>query len=186
MPLNQIFKETQEKMKKAVEAVEHEFSTLRTGRASVALVDNIHVDAYGAAMPLKQLAAIATPDARTILITPFDRNLIGAIEKAIMASNIGLTPNNDGKNIRLTIPQLTEERRKELVKVAKKMAEDGRVAVRNIRRHANEEIKRTEKLHEITEDDRKRAIDKVQELTDKFIEEIDKLLERKEKEIMEI
>ncbi len=186
MPLNQIFKETQEKMKKAVEAVEHEFSSLRTGRASVALVDHIQVEAYGATMPLKQVAAIATPDARTILITPFDRNLIGVIEKAIMASNIGLTPNNDGKNIRLTIPQLTEERRKELVKVAKKMAEDGRVAVRNIRRHANEEIKKTEKMHEITEDDRKRAIDKIQELTDKFIEEIDKLLERKEKEIMEI
>lgn len=186
MPLSQIFKDAQEKMKKAVEAVEHEFSSLRTGRASVALVDNIHVEAYGTPMVLKQVAAISTPDARTILITPFDRNLIGPIEKAIMASNIGLTPNNDGKAIRLTIPQLTEERRKELVKVAKKMAEDGRVAVRNIRRHANEEIKKTEKMHEITEDDRKRAIEKVQELTDKFIEEIDKLLERKEKEIMEI
>ena len=186
MPLNQVFKETQEKMKKAVEAVEHEFSSLRTGRASVALVDNIHVDAYGTSMSLKQVSAISTPDARTIMITPFDRNLIGAIEKAIMASNIGLTPNNDGRSIRLTIPQLTEERRKELVKVARKMAEEGRVAVRNIRRHANEEIKKTEKLHEITEDDRKRAVEKVQELTDKYIEEIDKLLERKEKEIMEV
>lgn len=186
MPLNQIFKEAQEKMKKAVEAVEHEFSSLRTGRASVALVDNIHVEAYGASMTLKQVAAISTPDARTILITPFDRNLIPVIEKAIMASNLGLTPNNDGKAIRLTIPQLTEERRKELVKVAKKMAEDGRVAVRNIRRHANEEIKKTEKMHEITEDDREKAIEKVQEITDKFIKEIDSLLERKEKEIMEV
>ncbi|AXA37268.1 MAG: ribosome recycling factor [Candidatus Hydrogenedentota bacterium] len=186
MPLDAIYKEAKEKMHKAIEAVEHEFSTLRTGRASVALVDNIHVQAYGASMALKQLATISTPDSRTILITPFDRNMIGAIEKAIMAANIGLTPNNDGKAIRLTIPPLTEERRKELVKVARKMAEDGRVAVRNIRRHANEEIKKTEKMHEITEDDRKRAIDKVQEMTDKFIGEIDELLARKEKEIMEI
>jgi ribosome recycling factor len=186
MPLTQIYKDAQEKMKKAVEALEHEFSTLRTGRASVALVDNIHVDAYGSTMALKQVSAISTPDARTILITPFDRNLISHIEKAIMAANIGLTPNNDGKCIRLTIPQLTEERRKELVKVAKKMAEDARVAVRNIRRHANEEVKKTEKHHEITEDDRTRAIEKIQELTDKFIKEIDSLLERKEKEIMEV
>lgn len=186
MPLEKIYKEAQEKMKKAVEAVEHEFSTLRTGRASVALVDHLHVEAYGTSAALKQVATISTPDARTILITPYDRNLIGSIEKAILAANLGLTPNNDGKAIRLTIPQLTEERRKELVKVAKKMAEDGRVAVRNIRRHANEEIKKTEKLHEITEDDRKRAIERVQELTDKYIAEIDKLLEHKEKEIMEI
>jgi len=186
MPLNEIYKQTQEKMKKAVEAVEHEFGSLRTGRASVALVDNIHVEAYGTSMSLKQVAAISTPDARTILISPFDRNLIGPIEKAILAANIGLTPNNDGKSIRLVIPPLTEERRKELVKVAKKMAEEGRVAVRNIRRHANEEVKKTEKHHEITEDDRQKAIEKIQDLTNKYIEEIDKLLERKEKEIMEV
>jgi ribosome recycling factor len=186
MELSSIFKEAQEKMHKAVEAVDHEFSTLRTGRASIALVDNIHVDAYGVSMPLKQVAQINTPDARTILITPYDKGQMGAIEKAILAANIGLTPNNDGKVIRLTIPPLTEERRKELVKVAKKMAEDGRIAVRNVRRHSNEEIKKTEKHHEITEDDRTRSTHKVQEITDKYVKEIDDLLARKEKEVMEV
>jgi ribosome recycling factor len=186
MPLNDIHKQAQEKMKKAVEAVDHEFSTLRTGRASVALVDNLHIDAYGASLPLKQAAQINTPDARSLLITPYDKSQMHAIEKAILAANIGLTPNNDGKVIRLTVPPLTEERRKELVKVAKKMAEDGRVAVRNIRRHANDEIKKTEKTHEITEDDRDRATHKMQELTDKYIKEIDDLLARKEKEVLEV
>jgi ribosome recycling factor len=137
-------------------------------------------------MPLKQLATIATPDARTLVLTPFDKNQMAAIEKAILAANIGLTPTNDGKVIRLIIPTLTEERRKELVKVAKKMAEDGRIAVRNIRRHANDEIKKTEKNHEITEDDREKATHRTQELTDKYIGEIDELLERKEKEIMSV
>lgn len=186
MPIDAIFKESQDKMHKAVESVDHEFSTLRTGRASVALVDGVHVTAYGSTLPLKQVAQINTPDARSIVITPFDKSQMGAIEKAILAANIGLTPNNDGKVIRLSIPPLTEERRKDLVKVAKKMAEDGRIAVRNIRRHANDEIKKTEKTHEITEDDRTRAIQKVQEMTDKFIKEIDELLARKEKDVMEV
>jgi ribosome recycling factor len=186
MQLSEVYKAAQEKMHKAVEAVDHEFSSLRTGRASIALVDGVHVDAYGSSMPLKQIAQIATPDARSIIITPYDKGQMHAIEKAILAANIGLTPNNDGKVIRLTIPPLTEERRKDLVKVAKKMAEEGRVAVRNIRRHANEDIKKTEKNHEITEDDRERATHKVQELTDKFVKEVDELLARKEKEIMEV
>ena len=186
MPISTIYKEAQEKMHKAVESVDHEFSTLRTGRASVALVDSIHVDAYGQSLPLKQVAQINTPDARTLVITPFDKGQMGAIEKAILAANIGLTPNNDGKLIRLIIPPLTEERRKELVKVAKKMAEEGRIAVRNIRRHANEEIKKTEKSHEISEDERTRANTKVQEMTDKFIKEIDDLLAHKEKDVMEV
>jgi ribosome recycling factor len=186
MQLNEIYKTAQEKMHKAVEAVDHEFSSLRTGRASIALVDGVHVDAYGSSMPLKQIAQIATPDARSIVITPYDKGQMHAIEKAILAANIGLTPNNDGKVIRLMIPPLTEERRKDLVKLAKKMAEEGRVAVRNVRRHANDEIKTTEKHHEITEDDRERASHKVQELTDKFIKEIEELLDRKEKEIMEV
>ena len=134
MQLNEIYKTAQEKMHKAVEAVDHEFSSLRTGRASIALVDGVQVDAYGSSMPLKQMAQIATPDARSIVITPFDKGQMHAIEKAILAANIGLTPNNDGKVIRLTIPPLTEERRKDLVKLAKKMAEEGRVAVRNVRR----------------------------------------------------
>lgn len=186
MQLNDIFKTAQDKMHKAVEALEHEFSSLRTGRASVALVDTVQVDAYGSKMPIKQVATISTPDARTILITPYDKNQIAVIEKAIMAANLGMTPNNDGKLIRLTIPALTEERRKDLVKLAKKMAEDGRVAIRNVRRHANEEIKTTEKHHEISEDDRTKSVTKVQELTDKFIKEIDEVLGHKEKEIMEV
>jgi ribosome recycling factor len=186
MQLNDIYTQAQEKMHKAVEAVENEFHSLRTGRASVALVDTVHVDAYGARMPLKQLATISTPDSRSIVVQPFDKNMAGPIEKALMAANLGMTPTNDGKVIRMTVPPLTEERRKELVKLAKKMAEEGRVAVRNIRRHANEEIKKTEKTHEITEDDRDRATKQVQDITDKYVKEIDDTLARKEKDVMEI
>lgn len=186
MPLDKIYKEAQDKMHKAVEAVDREFNTLRTGRASLALVDGVQVDAYGTKMPLKQVATLSTPDAKTILIQPFDKGQMQAIEKAIQAANLGLTPNNDGKVIRLGIPPLTEERRKDLTKVSKKMAEDGRIAVRNIRRHANDEIKKIQKEHEIGEDDEKRAHAKLQEVTDKNIGEIDQLLERKNQEIMEV
>lgn len=186
MQLNDIYKSAQEKMQKAIEAVDHEFNTLRTGRASTALLDGLQANMYGSQMPLKQLASISTPDARSLYIQPFDKNALQPIEKAILQANIGLTPNNDGKAIRLNIPPLTEERRKELVKIAKKMAEEGRVSIRNIRRHANEEIKKTEKSHEITEDDRTKATQKVQEMTDKFIKEVDSLLARKEKEVMEV
>jgi ribosome recycling factor len=186
MQLNAIHKQGQEKMQKAVEQVEHEFNTLRTGRASTALVDSVQVEAYGSKMPLKQMATVGTPDARTIAITPFDKNQLHPIEKAITAANLGMNPTNDGKIIRLVIPPLTEERRKDLVKLAKKMAEEGRVAIRNVRRHCNDEIKKTEKGHEITEDDRDKATRQMQELTDKFIKEVDELLSRKEKEIMEV
>lgn len=186
MQLNEVFKQAQEKMSKAVESVDHDFSSLRTGRASVALIDNIQIEAYGSRMPLKQMATISTPDARTLMIQPFDKNTAGPIEKALMGANLGMTPTNDGKVIRMSVPPLTEERRKELIKVAKKMAEDGRVSVRNIRRHANDEIKKTEKLHEITEDDRTRATKQVQEITDKYIKEIDDLLARKEKDLIEV
>jgi ribosome recycling factor len=186
MQLNEIYKQAQEKPHKAVESVEHEFSSLRTGRASVALVDTITVDAYGSRLPLKQLATISTPDARSLVLQPFDKNMAGPIEKALMAANLGMTPTNDGKVIRMSVPPLTEERRKELVKLAKKMAEEGRVAVRNIRRHANEEIKTTEKHHEIAEDERTRATKQVQDITDKFVKEIDDLVARKEKDVMEI
>jgi len=184
--LKEIHRQTIEKMKRAVEALEHELQTLRTGRASTSLVENVVVSAYGADTPLKGLATITTPDARTIQIQPWDRNLMGAIEKAILAANLGLTPNNDGRVIRLNIPVPTEERRKELVKVAHKMAEDGRVAIRNVRRHSNEEIKATEKRHEISEDDREKAVKDIQKLTDDYIAEIDKHLAAKEKEIMEV
>ncbi|MGI8907076.1 MAG: ribosome recycling factor [Candidatus Sumerlaeaceae bacterium] len=186
MQLNDIYKQAQDKMHKAVEAVDHEFASLRTGRASVALIDTLQVDAYGSKMPLKQLATISTPDARSIAVQPFDKNMTGPIEKSLLAANLGMTPTNDGKMIRMTVPPLTEERRKELVKLAKKMAEEGRVAVRNIRRHSNDEIKKTEKTHEITEDDRTRATKQVQEITDKFVKEIDDMVTRKEKDVMEI
>lgn len=186
MQLNNVYKSAEEKMARAIEAVEHEFTGLRTGRASVAFVDNVQVEAYGSRMPLKQVATISTPDARTLMIQPFDKSMMASIEKALLSANLGMTPNNDGKLIRLNIPPLTEERRKELVKMAKKMAEEGRISIRNIRRHANDEIKKTEKEHEITEDDREKATKHVQEITDRHVKEIDTLLAKKEKDIMEI
>jgi ribosome recycling factor len=186
MQLNEIYKSAEEKMSKALEAVEHEFTGLRTGRASVALIDGVQVDAYGSKMPLKQVATISTPDARTLVIQPFDKNMMASIEKAILAANLGMTPNNDGKLIRLNIPPLTEDRRKDLVKMAKKMAEDGRISVRNIRRNCNDEIKKTEKEHDIAEDEREKAMKHVQDITDKYVKEIDNLLAKKEKDVMEI
>ncbi len=184
--LKDIHKQAHEKMKHAVEAVERDLKTLRTGRAATTLVENVMVPAYGTDTPLKAEATLSTPDARTIQIQPWDRNIAGAIEKAILAANLGLTPNNDGRVIRINMPLLTEERRKELVKVAHKMAEDGRVAVRNVRRHANDEIKATEKRHEISEDDREKAIADMQKMTDELVKEVDKLVAAKEKEIMEV
>ena len=184
--LKEIHKQTQEKMKKAIETLDRELKSLRTGRASISLVENLVVPAYGTDTPLKGLATIATPDARTLTIQPWDRNLLGAIEKAILAANLGLTPNNDGRVIRINVPLLTEERRKELVKVAHKMAEEARVAVRNLRRHAIEEIRATEKRHEISEDDREKARAEVQKYTDAFIADVDKHMATKEKEIMEV
>jgi len=185
-PLKKAQRECEEKMRKAVEAMEHEFATLRTGRATPTLLDVVHVDAYGQKMTLKQVGTVSTPDAHTILIQPWDKGLLGAIEKAILAANIGLTPSNDGRIIRLNIPPLTEERRKELVKVAHKMAEEGRVALRNIRRLTNEEIKKLEKDKVISEDESHHAHDEIQKMTDRFIEEIAQRLKRKEEEIMEI
>lgn len=186
MQLNEIYKSIEEKMGKAIESVEHEFTGLRTGRASVALIDGIQIEAYGSKMPLKQMATISTPDARTLMVQPFDKNMMATVEKAILAANLGMTPNNDGKVIRLNIPPLTEDRRKDLVKMARKMAEDGRISVRNIRRNANDEIKKTEKEHDIAEDEREKALKHVQEITDKHIKEIDAALARKEKDVMEI
>lgn len=185
-PKSKLYHECTEKMKKAVEAMEHEFSTLRTGRANPTLLDVVEVDAYGQKMSIKQVATVSTPDAHTILVQPWDRGQLQAIEKAILAANIGMTPNNDGKVIRLNIPALTEERRKELVKVAHKMAEDGRVAIRNVRRHVNEETKQLEKDKVLSEDDSHEAHAEVQKITDKFIEEIGVRLKRKEQEIMAI
>ena len=183
---NKIYQETEDKMLKALKTLDQEFNTLRTGRASLAILDGIMVNAYDTPTPIKQVATMSTPDARLIVIQPWDKSLIGAIEKAILAANIGLTPINDGRVIRMNIPQLTEERRKELVKVAKHMAEEARVAVRNVRRHINDSIKEHEKKHEFSEDDRERMLKKVQEITDKYIKKVDETLKIKEDEIMEV
>lgn len=184
--LNDLYKASEEKMQKAIDAVEHEFSGLRTGRASVALIDNVQVEAYGSRMPLKQVATISTPDARTLMIQPFDKGMMAALEKSILAANLGMTPNNDGKVIRLNIPPLTEDRRKDLVKMAKKMAEDGRISIRNTRRMANDDIKKIEKESQLAEDERDKAIKHVQEITDRYVKEIDARLAKKEKDVMEV
>jgi ribosome recycling factor len=180
------FKEVESRMHKCVESTRGEFASIRTGRASPALLDRIVVDAYGQAVPLKQVAGVSTPDARTLMITAWDKGLIAAIRKAVEKSDLGLTPNVDGSAIRLAIPPLNEERRKDLVKLIKKKAEDGRVAVRNVRHHAHDEFKAQLKSHEITEDDGKRMQDTLQRLTDKYVKEIDGLVAAKEKEIMEV
>jgi len=175
-----------EKMQHSIELFKKELASIRTGRASLALLDGIKVDYYGTPTPLGQVATLSVPESRQILIQPWEQRIIPDIEKAIMKSDLGLTPTNDGKTIRLNIPPLTEERRKELVKVIKKKAEEARVAVRNIRRDINEEIKKLEKEKHISEDDTKKSLEEVQKLTDSFIKKIDEILEHKEKEIMEV
>lgn len=183
---NQHLKDADGKMTKAVDATRSEFASVRTGRATPALLDRLHVEAYGAAVPLKQVASVSTPDARSLQITAFDRNTVGDIRKAIEKSDLGLTPNVDGSTIRLSIPPLTEDRRKDLVKVVRKKAEDGKIAVRNVRHKIHDELKAELKDHKITEDESKRLQDQLQKLTDKHIKEIDSLVSVKEKEIMEV
>ena len=183
---NKIYQETEDKMSKALKNLETEFNTLRTGRASLAILDGVMVNAYDAPTPIKQIATMSTPDPKSIVIQPWDKSLIGAIEKAILAANLGFTPINDGRVIRINIPQLTEERRKELVKLAKHMDEEAKVAIRNVRRHINDVIKEHEKNHKISEDDRERMLKKVQEITDKYIKKADEVLKIKEDEIMEV
>ena len=172
-------------MRKGVEATVREFAGVRTGRASTALVQGIAVDYYGTPTPLHQVAAVATPETRLITIQPWDQSLVPAIEKAILKSDLGITPSNDGRIIRIAIPPLTEERRKELVRIVRRMTEEGRVAIRNIRRDANEKLKSLEKQKQVSEDDLKKATDSVQKLTDKYIKELEMALASKEKEILE-
>ncbi|MFP4522237.1 MAG: ribosome recycling factor [Fibrobacterota bacterium] len=179
-------KTAEEKMSKSYEALQRNLSQVRTGRANASVLDGISVEYYGTQTPLNQVASIGVPEARLITIQPWDKGSLPAIEKAIMASNIGLTPSNDGTLIRLNVPKLTEDRRKDLVKHCKKLAEDGRVSVRNNRRDINDAIKAAEKNGELTEDDRKQALDDVQTITDSFIAKIDKTAEEKEKEILEV
>lgn len=174
-----------ERMKKSVSALKDDLNTIRTGRASASLFDKIRVDYYGDKSPLTQVATVSIPEARLVVIQPWDKGLIGEIEKAIQKSELSLNPSNDGKVIRIAIPPLTEERRKELVKQAKASAEQSRVAVRNIRRDGNEELKKLQKDVKMTEDDLKVTEDELQKATDKFIQEINKILEDKEKEILE-
>jgi ribosome recycling factor len=173
-------------MKKAVESTQRSFNTIRTGRANTSLLDRVVVEYYGTPTPLKSLANINTPDASTITIQPYDKSSLNLIEKAISLSDIGLTPNNDGSTIRLNIPPLTSDRRKEFVKLAAKFAEEGRVSVRNNRRDGVDAVRKQEKSHEIPEDEAKDLQDKIQKLTDKYIDQIDKLLAEKEKDIMTV
>ena len=174
------------KMKKAIETLKEEFATVRAGRANPHILDKVMVDYYGVPTPIPQLASITVPEARMIVIQPWEARMLKEIEKAIQKSDLGVNPTNDGKVIRLIFPELTEERRKELVKQVKKMAEDAKVAIRNIRREALDEYKKMKKNNEITEDDLKDAEEDVQKLHDKYIEQIEKLLSAKEKEIMEV
>jgi len=180
------FKEVEGKMQKCVDATRAEFAAIRTGRATPALLDRLHVDAYGQSVPLKQVAGIATPDARTLVITAYDKGVVGEIRKAIEKSDLGMSPNVDGTTIRLSVPPLNEERRRELVKVIKKKSEDGKVALRNVRHKAHDDIKGQLKSSAITEDESKRMQEHLQKLTDRFSKDIDSLVVTKEKEVMEV
>ena len=184
--IKQILKETEDKMHKAVEVVRLEFTKIRTGKATTALLDGVKAEYYGSLVPLNQVANVSVSDVHTILITPWEKHTIAAIEKAVLTANLGLNPTNDGNVVRVPIPALNEERRKDLVKLVKKFAEDGKIAVRNIRRDAIEHLKKSEKQEHFSEDERKRAEAEAQKLTDKYIKEIDALVALKDKEIMEV
>lgn len=173
-------------MDKSLQSLKAELAKLRTGRASTALVDAVHVDYYGSSVPISQVANITTPDARTIQIVPWEQNIIGSVEKSILAANIGLTPQNDGKVIRINVPAMTEERRKELVKLVKKYGEDTKVAIRNHRRDANEGVKKDEKDKKISSDEAKKQMDVIQKKTDEKVAEVDKIVAGKEKEILTV
>jgi ribosome recycling factor len=178
--------DARQRMQKSVDATRHEFATVRTGRASPHLLDRIQVDYYGVVTPLKQLAGISAPEARLLSITPYDKSSIKAIEKAILESDVGLTPSNDGNIVRLTIPELTEERRKELVKVVRRIAEEGRVGIRNVRRDVMHELRELKDEGEVGKDDEHRAEQELQKLTDERVAELDEALAAKEKDILEV
>lgn len=184
--INDIMSNARERMDKGIGAVSHEFATVRTGRASGAIFEKLTVDYYGTATPLMQIAAIKTPEPQLLVIEPYDKSALKAIEHSIQASDLGLNPSNDGVLIRVPFPPLNEERRRELVKLCKGYAEEGKVAVRNVRRDAIEHLKKSEKEHEISQDELKRAEDDVQKLTDSHVHQIDELLKKKEQEIMEV
>lgn len=184
--IEETYADSKRRMGKAVESTKAELSKLRTGKASTALVDTIQVHYYGAMVPLKQVGNISTPEPRLIVIQPWDRSILPEIEKAILKSDLGLNPSNDGIVVRIPIPALTEERRIDLAKLVKKLGEEGKIAIRNIRRDAKDKLKNAEKNHDISEDDLHRSQDNIQELTDEYIKKLDEIIEAKEKEIMEI
>lgn len=186
MPAKELKKDADQRMKKTVENVQQEFAKVRTGRATPVLLDGVRVSYYGSMVPLSQAASVTIPEPRLIAIQPWDRNMIGEIEKAILKSDLGLTPSNDGTFVRIPIPQLSEERRRDLVKLVRKFAEDGKIAIRNIRRDANDHLKKMQKNHEISEDELSVVLDETQEMTDRHTKEIDEILKHKEDEIMEI
>ena len=182
--VDEIYKNSKERMNKAIAHFQSELTSVRTGRASTSLLDNINVEFYGTMSPLKNIALISSPDAQLITIQPYDPNALEEIEKAISASDIGISPNNDGSIIRLSVPPLTEERRKELVKVVHSIIEEGRVSIRNIRRDANEKLKALEKNHELSEDNLKIELDNIQDITDESIKKLNEIQELKEKDIL--
>ena len=184
--VDEVLREAEKKMARAVETLQRELSTIRTGRASTGLVDRVTVEVYGTTMPLSQVATVTVPEPRSLLIQPFVRTSLPAIEKAILKSDLGLNPSSDGNAIRLVIPPLTQDRRKDLVKTVKKKVEDERVVVRNIRRDANEELRRQEKEKKISADDQRRGQDRLQKLTDRFIAELEKVGEQKEAELSSV
>jgi ribosome recycling factor len=181
-----LLQETEDRMKKSLSSFKRELATIRTGKATTSLLDGLKVECYGQVMPLNQVASISVPDSKLILIQPWDRTIVSDVEKAIHKSDLGLVPNTDGNVIRLAIPPLTEERRHDLVKLVRKHAEEARVSVRNIRRDANDSLKKNQKDGAISEDDSRKAMDSVQEITDQYVEDIDEALKAKEVEIMEV
>jgi ribosome recycling factor len=186
MTLDEIYDSHEDRMKKALDVLRKEYSSLRAGRATPALLDKITVDYYGTPSPVNQVANISVPEPRMIVIQPWEKTMLASIEKAILKSDLGLTPNSDGVVIRLSIPQLTQQRRQELVKTIHKKAEDDRIAIRNLRRDGNESIKKMEKDKELSEDEAQKAQEHIQKLTDKYIKEIDHIMSSKEKEILEV
>ncbi len=185
MSTKQIYNNAEIRMKKSVEHLQQELARIRTGRATPALLDVVKVDYYGTTIPINQVATITAPEPRLLVVQPWEKRMIGEIEKAILNSDLGLNPSNDGNVVRIPIPELSEERRRELIKLVKKFCEDARVAIRNIRRDANEQIKKMEKNHEISEDEEHTMLEKIQKLTDDYIKKVDELLNKKEKEILE-
>ena len=183
--INELFVDVKSRMSKAIEHYRHEVASIRTGRASTSILDGIKVDYYGTPTPLNNISHVTVPEGQLIVIQPFDPNSLVLIEKAIQSSDIGLNPNNDGSVIRLTIPSLTEERRNELIKLVYKIIEEGRVSIRNIRRDANDHLKKHEKGHDLSEDNLKRAMENIQEMTDDHINELNQMQDSKEQEIMD-